>query len=141
MSLHTITMPVLAKNYASVPILLRQWREIFDKGHIQGPVLAVFTSITYCYAALVRREAGEDGKPFVIAAALTMGIVPYTWVFMSWLNSALFDAEEQSADGKSSVRSQDAEGMIAKWSTLHGVRSLFPLAGAVVGLTGMLHLV
>jgi hypothetical protein len=140
MSLYLITMPVLIQTSTSVPVLLRQCRDIFDKGHIQGPALAIFICVTYCYAAWARTAAGDDGKPFIVAAALTMGIVPYTWIFMWKTNTALFDAVEQSSITKSAVADLNAKDMIGKWCGLHGVRSLFPLASAVVGFLVMLRL-
>lgn len=141
MSLYSITMPVLISTSTSEHVLLRQWRIIFDKGHTQGPALAVSTSVIYCYVAWARETANESGKPYLLAAALTMGIVPYTWVFMWRTNTNLFDAVDQSRTKTLNITKGRAEDMIKQWTTLHGVRSLFPLAGALVGLSTMLRLI
>ena len=138
MSLYTITMPVLVKTSTSAPLLLQQWQRIFNRGHIQGPALAVMTGIAYGYAAWLRATSGGSWSPFVLAAVLTFALVPYTWIFMNGINSALFEAVEQSGKDGMVVDKQRAESMIIAWSGFHAVRSLFPLAGAVVGCLAML---
>ncbi|KAK3629715.1 hypothetical protein LTR56_017125 [Elasticomyces elasticus] len=141
MSLYTITMPVLVETSVSAPLLLQQWQRIFDRGHIQGPVLAILTGFTYGYAAWLRASAGESWLPFVLAAVLTFGIVPFTWIFMERINTALFSAVARSGTEKGSVDKLDAERMIIRWSGFHALRSLFPLAGAVMGFLAMLQVI
>lgn len=71
---------------------------------------------------------------------MTLGMVPFTWVFMSGTNSKLFFRAEGTGeigkDGEGEVR-----GLVSKWSALNYVRSLFPFAGAVMGLIGSFELV
>lgn len=139
MSLYTITMPVLVQTSVSTPLLLQQWARIFDRGHVQGPVLAIMTSVTYGYATWLRVQRGENGISCTIAAVLTLSIVPYTWVFMGKINRALFKAVDDSRKEDMVVDERVAESLVISWSKLHAVRSMLPLVGAVVGLLGMLQ--
>ncbi|KAK3613763.1 hypothetical protein LTR56_027689 [Elasticomyces elasticus] len=60
---------------------------------------------------------------------------------MERINTALFSAVERSGIEKGSVDKLDAEGMIIRWSALHALRSLFPLAGAMMGFLAMLQVI
>lgn len=138
MSLSTITMPVLVQTSISKPLLLQQWAEIFNKGHVQGPVLAILTSATYGYATWLHVTSGENWAPSAIAGALTLSIVPFTWIFLGKINYALFDAlDDRDKDAK--MDRKMAERMIVSWTKLHAVRSALPLVGAMVGFLGMLR--
>ena len=141
MGLATMTMPVLVETSASSRLLLQQWQGIFDRGHVQGPGLAVTTALTYGYVAWMHAAAGTSWKPFVLAAVLTLGIVPYTLVFMARVNNSLFDAVKQSNSGKEAIEKQHAQKLITLWTAHHAGRSLLPLAGAGTGLLAMLGVV
>lgn len=130
-------MPVLVETSASTHVLLQQWQHIFDRGHIQGPALAMATAVTYGYVAWTQAASGASWRPFATAAGLTLGIIPYTLIFMGRVNSELFRAVEQSSKGEI-MEKQRAGEMITLWTGLHAVRSLLPLAGAVTGLLAML---
>ena len=104
-------------------------------------MLAVVTGLAYAYAAWLRAASGESWLPFVMAAALTFVIVPFTWIFMEGINTALFKAVEQSSMERSVVDKLSAERMVIQWSGFHAVRSLLPLAGAVTGFLAMLRVI
>lgn len=137
--LSTMTMPVLVQTTTTSPHLLTQWKHIFDRGHIQGPSLAITTSLMNCYAAWLRAAAHQPWISFAIAAALTIGIVPYTVVFMGKINTTLFAAVDQCREGKRSVSKAEADRLVSKWTALHAVRSMLPLLGAVVGALALLR--
>ncbi|XPT01932.1 Noranthrone monooxygenase [Ascochyta lentis] len=141
MSLYSITMPVLVQTQKSTPLLLQQWAQIFYRGHVQGPALAIVTGTIYIYAAWAQAVSGGSWKPYAAASAFNFGIVPYTWIFMNRINTALFDAEAVTSNGKTAVEKERVNKMIVTWTRLHGVRSLLPLAGAVTGLLAMLRFI
>ena len=72
-----------------------------------------------------------------MAAGLTLGMIPFTWVFMAPTNGRLFEAQRRGlagVEGKEGGGEGAVRGLVGRWRRLHFVRALFPLAGAVVGL-------
>lgn len=77
-----------------------------------------------------------------------MLIVPFTALVMRNTNNALFKLEAESA-GKAVVGGgaagavaagaslEEARKIVTKWSRMNVARALIPLAGAVLGLTGI----
>ena len=65
-----------------------------------------------------------------------MSIVPFTWLVMLPTNSVLFglNALPGGAEDLDQVL-----GLLAKWKFLHILRSLLPLTGAILGLSGTLQ--
>lgn len=112
--------------------LAEQWAGIYHRGKVLGPGAAVLSLLGYGFLAYQRRvvEARPGGGRFVVAAALTMAIVPFTKVFMAPTNQALLDA----ADGTRVLGAAAVRELLVRWKDLNVVRALFPLAGAVVGL-------
>lgn len=74
------------------------------------------------------------------AALLTIGMVPYTMIFMLPTNDKLTAKAEQHASAKGAVATDDKEviELLKKWSFLSGVRGLLPLMGGVVSLAAIL---
>jgi hypothetical protein len=72
---------------------------------------------------------------FAVAGATTILMVPFTWIFMAPTNNTLFRLENESKVA-SVANLAEAQELVIKWSWLHVVRSLFPLAGAILGTTG-----
>ena len=138
MGLSTMTMPALIETSSTSPQLLQHWQRVFDRGHVQGPALSITTALIYTYVAWTQAALSASWRPFAIAAGVTLGMVPYTLILMDRVNKELFRAVEQSRSGKESIDRQRAEKLIRQWTALHAGRSLFPLAGAVVGLLAML---
>lgn len=89
----------------------------------------------YGYIALKRRAAKKPWVAYLVAAAVTVIMVPYTWVFMVPTNNTLFRLEAESQI-EPLISSMDmAKELVKKWSWLHLTRSFFPLAGSVIGAT------
>lgn len=68
-----------------------------------------------------------------LAAALAIGIVPFTIIFMSSTNNKLFGEAAQRGKGISAYDDGFAV-LIERWKTLNFVRSLLPLLGGIVSL-------
>ena len=94
------------------------------------PTFAATAASAYLYAAWDRRQQGGIWKGFVVAAALTVGIVPYTLLTMLPTNAAL----DAIVDGSRSAAQEEVSMLVGRWGVLNLGRSLFPLAGAVAGL-------
>ena len=69
---------------------------------------------------------------FWVAAAATLGIVPYTVVVMTGTLDRLVELARQAERGDLGVKeTREAEKLLGWWVVLNGIRSLFPLLGAV----------
>jgi noranthrone monooxygenase len=128
MSLLLLTIPVILDTAPSATLLLDQWDIIFHRGHIQGPAISIATGTMHAAAAW------RSGEPaLAVAAAFTVAMIPYTWIFMRGVNTALFAASASTHEAKETQRDR-VKTLVARWSRFNAVRALFPLAGAVVGL-------
>jgi hypothetical protein len=73
------------------------------------------------------------------AALLTIGIVPWTILAMNETNRKLTaKAQEKVGMKGSGVRDEDVHGLLRKWTTLNGIRSVLPLLGGVVAMVAVL---
>lgn len=118
---------------AAVPsqALAQQWEGIYTRGKALGPRMALVSLAGYAYLAYDRRSQGQSYAGYIVAAVLSLGIMPYTIVFMSPTNNALLGVAGGATQtlGESAVRE-----LVSKWKDLNLVRSVFPLVGAVIGL-------
>lgn len=133
--LSLLAIPGLVSTTTPVPaqLLAQQWAGIYHRGKVLGPQTAVLALCGYGYLAYERRAQGLPWARFVGAAALTLGIVPFTVVFMDPTNQALL----RVAAGTSVVEAQALGDLLVKWKGLNLVRSLFPLAGAALAFLGL----
>lgn len=122
------------------------------------PPLAVTSALAYSYVAYSLRHtasAGKVAKLYLIAAATTISIVPFTFVVMCPLNRRLEahatrdDAAEKEGkeemamsaeeEAKRAREDQEIPGLLQRWTCLNIGRSLFPLAGAAIGIAAVLY--
>src|SRR5688572_15400736 len=82
-------------------LLLRQWHFVYNSGHKLGPKLAVMGGLIYWSAAWVCRERGRTLALYAYSGALTMSMVPFTWLFILRINNAIFEEIEKDRAGKS----------------------------------------
>jgi hypothetical protein len=117
------------------------WLTLFNRGKDMMPKFAAFFALCYGYAAYDaassnrsnrsnRSAAGftetqQRWKGYLVAAALTMSIAPFTLVVMRSANADMFRAV---AEGEPLGWAR-----MARWSRLNVVRSLLPLAATAVG--------
>ncbi|KAF7585480.1 hypothetical protein BBP40_010818 [Aspergillus hancockii] len=128
MSLSLITIPVILDTGTQSKQLLDQFVALYSYGHTIMPALSVTTCALYGFVANSKRAASDPWSIYGIAAATTIAMVPFTWIVMVPTNNALFALHAASDAALEEVR-----GLSVRWQWLHVVRSLFPLAGAIIG--------
>jgi hypothetical protein len=136
-------IPAAAK--APSNFAVRQWRTIYDIGVNSAPKVALASASAFGYAAyLVSKSNSSPTASFSttnpvfmlsIAAVSTVMIAPFTLLAMLPTNKAL-DTKLESAENGTTVKSDDDElrSLLKTWAGLNGIRSVFPLLGAVIGL-------
>ncbi|KAJ4406687.1 hypothetical protein N0V91_004377 [Didymella pomorum] len=125
-SLPSILVSVRENN---VPIsnALHIWRHTYEAGRAQNPFVALVSAGALAISAW---KTGEMG--FWIAAVATLGIVPYTVVVMTRTLERLVQLARQAEKEELGVKDMyEAEKLLGWWVVLNGIRSLFPLLGAV----------
>lgn len=132
MCLSIIAIPVLLDTSTSSNQLLDQFVSLYNYGHKIMPALSIGTSAMYIFVASKKQTAGLPWSINALAAATTIAMVPFTLIFMVPTNNALFALHASSEASFDEVR-----GISVRWQWLHIARSLFPLAGAVVGWKGL----
>lgn len=137
-ALSTITIPALVQSqkedHKSPSLLTKQWRALYETGKKKNPPIAAAVASSLTYLAWSVRQGGPLYKTtvysrsglYIAAAALTVGIVPYTLIFMTGTNSALMKKAESTSDADKEV-----PDLIERWNSLNLGRSVFPLAGAI----------
>lgn len=124
------------------PLMLRQWRRTYALGAATMPLAAVATGAAYAWLAL---RAPAPGGPraralLTAAAALTAGIVPYTWACMLGVNKRLVEKEGAVAaleKGGEELAAEDvasAKGLVDLWGMLNLGRAAMLIAGTACGL-------
>lgn len=138
-ALSTISIPPLIQGHKDDQIstvkTARVWKALFERGKSQNPPIAAATASAFVYLAWSVRSGtslSRVARPnasilYGLAAVLTIGIVPYTFVAMSTTNNALL----AKAEGKST---ENAEEDLRKWASLNAGRSLFPLTAGLLGI-------
>lgn len=131
--LSALAIPGLLSTNSAVPtqILAEQWAGIYNRGKVLGPQAAAISLLGYGYLMYDRSRQSRGWGKYVAAAALTVGIVPFTAFFMGNTNQALL---EVAAGRAGNLSSEAVRELLVKWRGLNLVRSLFPLAGALLGL-------
>jgi hypothetical protein len=133
-------IPTVSK--APPSIVPKLWRSIYAIGVTSAPKIALVSSTAFAYAAysLSKTPAALSNSPLnpiyllSTAAVSTVLIVPWTLLTMLPTNNALH-AKLAAADAQTDAK-EDSEllELLKKWAGLNGVRSVFPLVGAITGL-------
>ncbi|KAK7743478.1 hypothetical protein SLS53_004012 [Cytospora paraplurivora] len=133
--LSILAVPGLLSTSSSVPsqLLAQQWAGIYNRGKVLGPQAAVVSLLGYGYLVYDRSRQNRGWGDYVGAMALTIGIVPFTLIFMDRTNQALLGV----AEGASTLQSEVVRELLVRWKGLNLVRSLLPLSGALLGLYGL----
>lgn len=165
-ALSTILLPVLLDTTLDPSQLLSQWVRTYHYGHISLPALSIAATSLYLFIAVSKYQSHGDTqkstcatwKRAVLAAFVTIVMVPFTWVFMEPVNSVLFGLDARGGDqmidaemgfgmgylrGGSgngtdgfvdAVTMESVRGLVVRWGWLHLLRSCFPLLGSVLGV-------
>ncbi|KAJ5848901.1 hypothetical protein N7534_008219 [Penicillium rubens] len=102
----------------------------YHKGHSLGPPFAILGAGGFVWLAL------ESGCwLYWRAAILDVGIVPYTFAFVIQTNSSIFEiANVKDSSEKPASEENRLAPLLNRGACLNTVRSLFPLAGGILGL-------
>lgn len=133
--LSMVVVPVLLDTVTEARLMVAQWARIYFYGHIIYPGICITTCLLYAYAAYTKQGKGLKWRTWALAAATTIAMVPFTWIFMAPTNNLLFDRHAQSKTGQE-IEFNEVVNLITTWAGLHYARCLFPLAGACIGLLG-----
>lgn len=118
--------------------IAKQWRRLFEIGKSQAPPIAASVAVSFGYLAwsvragapLFKKTPLSRSALFSTAAIMTVGIVPFTIIFMSGTNDALM----KKAAATSESSGEETADLVEKWATLNRLRSFLPLAGAFCGI-------
>ena len=69
----------------------------------------------------------------LVAAAATLSIVPFTFIFMGGVNGRLLEQVERLTLGEGEIRE-----LVKRWAELNLLRGVEPVVGACVGFWGAL---
>jgi len=103
-----------------------------------APAIAVTSLAALAYSAYDRSRRGLVWKRYATAGALTLAIVPFTLIFMNPTNQALLQIAGGGATA-AVVNDDSVRALITKWTGLNLIRSLLPLAGAIIGIIGLVE--
>ncbi|KAI1734860.1 hypothetical protein F4680DRAFT_470632 [Xylaria scruposa] len=134
MNISILDVPVLLKSTENSLQLINHWSQLYEVGSSLYPTVAITIGLLYGLAAAARLVSSpiQNRVMFVLAGTLTLAMAPFTWVFMSPTNNALFRIAELGQTGVITP-AEDVRALLVKWRWLHFVRSLFPLVGAMLG--------
>ncbi len=138
MGLSLIAIPLLLDSNTQTDQLLRQWVCLYNYGHRLLPAISIATLVTYAYVVYRKWTGGASWTSYAVAGALTVGIIPFTLIFMHSTNNLLFRLEEEIGANPKVTTLENAQTLVTKWSRMHLVRSCFPLAGALLGFSTLL---
>lgn len=138
MSLSLVAVPVFLDTDTQPSNLLAHFVRLYHYGHRLMPSLAVGTFTLYATSSYKAYAIDDIWLKPLLAGVITLSLVPFTWVTMTPTNYALFDLYDQGKAEKK-VDFGQVRRLVVKWNWLHIVRSLFPLLGAAVGGTHVLH--
>lgn len=145
-ALSTITTPALVKSQKEdnppIGLLAKQWRNVYENGKSKNQPVAVGVTSAFIYLAwsvrsgspLFQKAPISRSVLFSAAAALTMSIVPFTFVAMSGTNNKLLEKSESTKEASDA----DTVDLVERWTTLNQIRGLLPLIGALCGMLGTL---
>ncbi|KAL2861941.1 hypothetical protein BJX68DRAFT_260740 [Aspergillus pseudodeflectus] len=141
-----VSIPALLTSHheygAPIPLIVKQWRDMYNTGKAQNPPIAVITAAAFAYLAWSVRESTTPlavlaprnaTALYSAAAALTVAIVPWTIAAMSGTNAQLLERAGAKGWVPTDEAAEETEDLLHKWTFLNAVRGLFPLVGGVVG--------
>ncbi|KAI9718067.1 MAG: hypothetical protein M1812_004325 [Candelaria pacifica] len=138
---------------APTPLLLRQWRAIYNRGKVTGPPIGMLSGLSYAYLAYqtyynsptsllsTSASGGSNiGGLYVIATLLAFSNGPFTLAFMAGTNSKLLQQceEMEGLDVGEEVevksKRESARQLMDWWAKLNLLRGFGPLVAALLGV-------
>lgn len=81
------------------PLLLKQFKHMFKAGHDSVPPVTMIAASSLLYLAYDSHAAGSPAwRGYATAAALALGILPYTVIVMRSTNKVLLDSAEEQEE-------------------------------------------
>ena len=126
------------------PLVIQQWRKLFELGKARIPPLAAASALSFSYVSY--QWYGTLNQPkaehYGLSAFLTILIVPYTLIFMKKVNNKLLRKAEESKglslDDKiveaGLPKGESSKELLDLWATHNFIRGFFPLAGSILAL-------
>ena len=124
-------------------VLARQWQIAFDRGKLINPSLALISATAYGFLtySLYKTLNHTKAEIYAVAAIVTMSLWPWTTIVMWPTNVKLFKKYDEMKDmgiKEEAIETGAAKGESIKelvdwWGVLNVGRSLFPMAGALLG--------
>ena len=112
---------------------------MFAFGAKIAPAVSIATGAILGYVAYSRYQTNPDDgtwKALAIAAAGTIGMLPFTFMFLQGINSQLVAGKDAATGAK--LTEGRVKELVANWGRMNYLRSLWPLTAAAVGLWGVL---
>lgn len=127
-----------SSNTGTISHLNRQWQEVYNRGHLVGPALAVLGGISYGSAAYFVEEAIAK-RVFGAAAVSMIAVVPYTLLFMVPTNNELHERANAAGKGSSTAHSdkQSTLDLVLKWVSMSKTRANIAFVSVCLGLAGL----
>ncbi|KAL8777650.1 MAG: hypothetical protein Q9194_002443 [Teloschistes cf. exilis] len=134
---------IIALSYSTVPVFLshpnevslRHLRALFSSGSHIFPQLATAASTAFSVLAYTAPPASPLRYQYIVAAAGTIGIAPFTILVMKPTNMTLKEIGEQGNEGiKKSGGEQRIEELLRRFGRLNAIRGGILAMGAGVGL-------
>ncbi|KAH6656482.1 hypothetical protein BKA67DRAFT_531752 [Truncatella angustata] len=128
-SFFTIT-PIL-RSSAPREVMLEQWHIAFNLGKAFMPPFAAAIAASYTAVAYTCFTRSLEWRGFAAAGALTIGIVPFTILFIL---ETVGELEGMIARGRQTALKDDEDSekvrtALGRWSRLNLARAVLPLAG------------
>ncbi|ELR04378.1 hypothetical protein VC83_06587 [Pseudogymnoascus destructans] len=125
------TVPRLLES--PTPLLLKQFKHMFAAGHDTVPAGTVVAVTSLLYLAYDSRAAGSPAwRGYATAAALALGIIPYTLIVMMGTNKVLLDeAVAEVAAEKVETKAASVKQLLDQWATMNLGRSVLMASAAV----------
>lgn len=138
---------IIALSYSTVPIFLahpneaslNHLRALFSSGSHIFPQLATAVSLAFSVLAYNAPIGSSARSQFLLAAAGTISIAPFTIFVMKPTNMRLKEIGEQGEDGiEKSGGEQKVQELLRRFGRLNAIRGGFLAFGATVGLKAAL---
>jgi hypothetical protein len=146
LSLSTFLVPRLLES--PTPTMLTQWQRTYTLGASTMPFTGLISAAAYFWLGLragISGVGGFRGRMYVVAGALTVGIVPFTVLVMRGTNEKLkvlrerFGLDAKGEQGEVVAEEErSAKGLVDWWGVLNLGRAGLLIAGTVCGLVATL---
>ncbi|EXJ78690.1 hypothetical protein A1O1_09092 [Capronia coronata CBS 617.96] len=140
---------LLATSFMHVPgyvqnsneeVLLNQWQTMGTIGKAVVPPLALIATGANFLNSYFTHTQPQHYR-FMAAGALSLAILPYTFLSLDSTNAELASRVEKKQGGSDlTLRNLSVKELIKRWGTRSAIRGVLLLASALISCDAMLHL-